>query len=78
MQEETSKQERGIGKNKAKLAKNGYGAALGNCLIDLKLAIENQFDPEMDFRIKTTVLRIFNFMAMLNLEMLLTDRIQVL
>ncbi len=62
-----------LANNEAELAKNGYVVLTGKRLIDFKLVIENQFDPEMDFRIKTVRLGIFNFRAFLNLSMLLID-----
>jgi len=58
-----------LANNEAELAKNGYGVLSGKRLIDFKLAFENQFDPEMDFMIKTVRLGVFNFRAMLNLGM---------
>lgn len=62
-----------IEKNHVELSKNGYGVLSGKRLINFKLAIENHFDTEMDFGIKTVRLGIFNFRAMLNLGMLLSD-----
>jgi len=62
-----------LAKNESELAKNGYGVLSGKRLIDFKLAIENQFDPELDFMIKTVRLGVFNFRAFLNLSMLLVD-----
>ncbi|BBE18575.1 CiaB protein [Aquipluma nitroreducens] len=62
-----------LANNEAELAKNGYGVLSGKRLINFKLAVENQFDPEMDFMIKTVRLGVFNFRAFLNLSMLLTD-----
>lgn len=65
-----------IEKNEAELAKNGYEVVTGKRLKDFKLVIKQQSDPEMDFTIKTVRLGIFNFRALLNLGMLLTDSIK--
>lgn len=40
-------------KNKAELIKNGYEVLTDNRLKDFKLTVSHQFDPEMDFGIKT-------------------------
>jgi len=45
-------------KNKAELSKNGYEVLAGNRLKDIKLVIEKQFDPELDFEIKISRLNI--------------------
>ena len=66
-----------IEKNEAELAKNGYEVVVGKRLTDFKLVLERQSDPEMDFTIKTVRLGIFNFRALLNLGMLLSDIIKV-
>jgi hypothetical protein len=73
MQIEISKQERGIGNNKAELAKYGYVVLKNKQLIDFKLIVQQQHVHEMDFRIKTVRLGVFNFRAFLNLSMLLID-----
>ena len=65
-----------LAKNEAELAKNGYGIAEGKRLKDFKLVIKQQFDPELDFMIKTTRLGLFNFRALLNVGMLLTDSLK--
>ena len=65
-----------IEKNEAELAKNGYEVVVGKRLKDFKLVIRQQSDPEMDFAIKTVRLGIFNFRALLNLGMLLTDSVK--
>jgi hypothetical protein len=65
-----------IEKNEAELAKNGYEVIAGKRLKDFKLVIKQQSDPEMDFTIKTVRLGIFNFRALLNLGMLLTDSVK--
>ena len=65
-----------IEKNEAELAKNGYEVVVGKRLKDFKLVIRQQSDPEMDFTIKTVRLGIFNFRALLNLGMLLTDSVK--
>ncbi|NEW84148.1 MAG: hypothetical protein GZ094_17515 [Mariniphaga sp.] len=62
-----------LAKNESELAKNGYGVLSGKRLNELKLTIDNQFDPEVDFMIKTVRLGVFNFRAFLNLSMLLND-----
>jgi hypothetical protein len=63
-------------KNKAELSKNGYEVLAGNRLKNIKLVIEKQFDPEMDFGIKIRQLSIYNFRAFLNIGMLLTDSLK--
>jgi len=63
-------------KNKAELIKNGYEVLTDNRLKDFKLTVSHQFDPEMDFGIKTRRLSIYNFRAMLNLGMLLVDSLK--
>jgi len=63
-------------KNESELSKNGYEVITGKRLIDFKLVFQNQFDNEMDFVIKTVRLGIFNFKALLNIGMLLTDSIK--
>ena len=60
-------------KNKAELEKNGYEVIVYNRLNDFKLVAKDQFDPEMNFGIKTTRLSIYNFRAFLNVGMLLTN-----
>ena len=60
-------------KNKAELEKNGYEVIAYNRLNDFKLVAKDQFDPEMNFGIKTTRLSIYNFRAFLNVGMLLTN-----
>ena len=65
-----------IEKYEAELAKNGYEVVVGKRLIDLKLVIQHQHDHEMDFVIKTARLGVFNFRALLNLGMLLTDSLK--
>lgn len=63
-------------KNKAELIKNGYEVLTGNRLKDIKIVIRNQFDPELQFGIKTRRLSIYNFRSFLNLGMLLTDSLK--
>ena len=65
-----------IEKNEAELGKNGYEVVVGKRLMDLKLVIQHQHDHEMDFVIKTARLGVFNFRALLNLGMLLTDSLK--
>lgn len=65
-----------LAKNEAELAKNGYVVAEGKRLKDFKLVIKQQFDPELDFMIKTTRLGLFNFRTLLNVGMLLTDSLK--
>jgi hypothetical protein len=60
-------------KNKEELTKNGYDVLSGNRLINFKLAASIDFDREIDFPTKTTVLGTFNFRTFLNIAMLLTD-----
>jgi hypothetical protein len=62
-----------ITKNEKELTKNGYEILKGNRLIDFKLVSSKGFGCEIDFTTKTTVLGIFNFRALLNIAMLLTD-----
>lgn len=62
-----------LAKNESELAKNGYGVLKGNRLIDFKLVVHQQHVHEMDFMNKIPQLGIFNFRAMLNVGMLLTD-----
>jgi hypothetical protein len=50
-----------IEKNEAELAKKGYEVVVGKRLKDFKLVIRHEYDPEMDFTIKTVRLGIFNF-----------------
>jgi hypothetical protein len=45
-------------KNKAELVKNGYEVLTGNRLKDIKIVIRKQFDPELEFGIKTRRLNI--------------------
>jgi len=63
-------------KNKAELEKNGYEVIAYNRLNDFKLVAKDQFDPEMNFGIKTTRLSIYNFRAFLNVGMLLTNSLK--
>lgn len=63
-------------KNEAELAKNGYEIVVGKRLIDFKLVVQHSFDHEMDFMIKTRRLGLFNFRALLNLGMLLTNSLK--
>jgi hypothetical protein len=63
-------------KNKAELVKNGYEVLTGNRLKDIKIVIRNQFDPELEFGIKTRRLSIYNFRSFLNLGMLLTESLK--
>jgi hypothetical protein len=65
-----------IEKYEKELSKNGYEVVSGKRLMDFKLVIQNQHDHEMDFAIKTVRLGIFNFRALLNMGMLLTDSIK--
>ena len=60
-------------KNEKELSKNGYEVLKGKRLADLKLVWQHQFGHETDFATKTTVLGIFNFRALLDVAMLLTD-----
>lgn len=63
-------------KNKAELEKNGYEVIAYNRLNGFKLVAKDQFDPEMNFGIKTTRLSIYNFRAFLNVGMLLTNSLK--
>lgn len=65
-------------KYKAELTQNGYEVIVDNRLNDFKLIVQHHFDPEMDFGIKTRRLSIYNFRALLNLGMLLTDSLKAL
>lgn len=59
--------------NESELRSNGYEVLRGKPLQELKLVIKAQFDDEIDFITKTTVLGIFDFRAFLDLAMLLTE-----
>jgi hypothetical protein len=59
--------------NESELGRNGYALCRGKRLKGLKLAIADQFGPDIDVETKTTVLGIFSFRAFLNIGMLLTD-----
>jgi len=63
-------------KNATELAKNGYEVLKGKRLIDFKLVVQHQHVHEMDFVNKVPQLGIFNFRALLNLGMLLTDSLK--
>lgn len=65
-----------IEKYESELSKNGYEVVVGKRLMDLKLVIQHQHDHEMDFVIKTARLGVFNFRALLNIGMLLTDSLK--
>ena len=60
-------------KNEKELSKNGYEVLRDKRLIDIKLVLQHQFGNEIDFVTKITVLGIFNFRALLNVAMLLTN-----
>lgn len=60
-------------KNAAELAKNGYEVLKGKRLVDFKLVVQHQNVHEMDFVNKAPQLGVFNFRALLNIGMLLTD-----
>jgi hypothetical protein len=57
----------------SELRQNGYEVLRGNSLKELKAAVKDQFDNEIDFGTKTTVVSIFDFRAFLNLAMLLAE-----
>ncbi|MFR9585624.1 MAG: DNA-binding protein [Rikenellaceae bacterium] len=62
-----------ITNNEAEVAQNGYGVLSGNRLKEFKLAIQDQFDNEVNFAIKTNnKLGVFNFRAFVNIAMLLS------
>ena len=60
-------------KNDKELQRNGYEVLRGKRLIDFKLAASVADVPEMDFGNKTPQLGVFDFRALLNVGMLLTD-----
>lgn len=55
------------------LGHNGYVLCRGKHLSSLKLAISDQFGPDIDVGTKTTVLGLFSFRAFLNIGMLLSE-----
>lgn len=59
--------------HEAELRANGYEILRGNALQELRLAIREQFGPEIDFGTKTTVLGILDFRAFLNIGMLIAE-----
>jgi len=65
--------ERICAENETELGHNGYVLCRGKRLKSLKLALSDQFGPDIDVGTKTTVLGIFSFRAFLNLGMLLSD-----
>lgn len=60
-------------KNDKELQRNGYEVIKGKRLIDFKLVASKTDVPEIDFGNKTVQLGIFDFRALLNIGMLLTD-----
>ena len=65
-----------IEKHNKELIRNGYEVIRGKRLIDFKLVLQGAFGDEIDFVTKITVLGIFNFKALLNIAMLLTDSLK--
>lgn len=62
-----------ISNNDDEVASNGYVVLDGNRLMEYKLAVEKQFDDEVNFVIKiNNKLGVFNFRSFINISMLLS------
>jgi hypothetical protein len=62
-----------ISKYGDEIEKNGYGILTGNRLKEYKLALSLQYDEEKDFPIKTYKVGVFNYRALLNIGMILSN-----
>jgi len=65
--------ERYLEKPQEELTNNGYKVLRGKSLKESKLAIKNEFPPNIDVGSRTTQLGVFNFSSFLNIAMLIVE-----